>query len=64
MATDRRRLGTAGAAVEIVRQDDRWSRYRAGSDDAGRMAKYDKLRAKFFLPVRPLRNPCLQPEMS
>lgn len=42
------------AAMEIARADDRFAAYRAGLDDAERMAKYDALRAKYFLPVRPL----------
>jgi SAM-dependent methyltransferase len=38
------------AAMEIVREDDRWAAYRGVSN----MAAYDDLRAKYFLPVRPL----------
>ena len=42
------------AALEIAREDDRYRDYRAVLDDAERMAAYDRLRSKFFLPVRPL----------
>jgi SAM-dependent methyltransferase len=44
------------AAVGIVREDERYARYRAVVDDASRMAEHDALRRKFFLPVRPLRH--------
>ena len=40
------------AAVEIVRREDRFAAYRGPRNDAERMARYDKLRRKFFLPVR------------
>ncbi len=42
------------AAAEIVRSDPRYAAYRPGLDDADRVAKYDLLRNKFFVPVRPL----------
>lgn len=42
------------AAMALVRQDDRWERYRGVLDDGEKMARYDGLRNKFFLPVRPL----------
>jgi SAM-dependent methyltransferase len=42
------------AAVAIVRQDDVYEAYRPGLADAERMARYEQLRSKFFLPVRPL----------
>jgi ubiquinone/menaquinone biosynthesis C-methylase UbiE len=42
------------AAVAIVRRDARYEAYRAGLEDAERMAAYAALRDKFFLPVRPL----------
>ncbi len=42
------------AALEIVAKEDRYHAYRAGSTDAVRMDRYDKLRRKFFLPVRPI----------
>lgn len=38
------------AALEIVAADEKWAAYR----DARNMAAYDDLRAKYFLPVRPL----------
>ncbi len=43
-------------AMALVRDDDRWSRWRAVLDDAERMAAHDRLRHKFFLPVRPLAH--------
>ncbi len=42
------------AAVSIVREGAGYASYRAVLDDARRMARYDELRRKFFLPVRPL----------
>jgi SAM-dependent methyltransferase len=42
------------AVVELVRTSDEWNEYRAVLDDPARMAAYDELRRKFFLPVRPL----------
>ena len=44
------------AAVELVRADERYSDYRNGLADDGRQARYDELRRKFFLPVRPLAH--------
>ena len=40
------------AAAEIVRSDDRFAAHREVMDDAARMAQHDRLRRKFFLPVR------------
>ena len=42
------------AAVEIVRSDDAYRAHRAELDQQERMGKYDALRKKYFLPVRPL----------
>ena len=42
------------AALSIVEADDRYATYRDGLLDRERMAAYDRLRRKFFLPVRPL----------
>ena len=42
------------AATEIVRGDDRYAAYRQGLDDAVRRDRYNELRRRFFLPVRPL----------
>ena len=44
------------SAMEIVRDDDGYAGHRAVLDDADRMAAYDKLRRKFFLPVRPIEH--------
>jgi SAM-dependent methyltransferase len=44
------------AALEIVRSDDRYAAYRPALDEPGRRERYDGLRRKFFLPVRPLRH--------
>lgn len=44
------------AAAEIVREDDRYAAYRDGLSDPARVAAYEELRRKFFLPVRPLRH--------
>ena len=41
------------AAVARVRSDDAFAAYRDVVDDADRMGRYDALRRKFFLPVRP-----------
>ena len=41
-------------AIEIVGEEDRWAAYRDGLKNADRMARYDELRGKFFLPVRPI----------
>lgn len=45
-----------GIALELVRADPAWSAYRAEAEDAARMARYDDLRRKYFLPVRPLAH--------
>lgn len=42
------------AAMEFVATDPRWAAYRAGLGDPERMAGYDALRRRYFLPVRPL----------
>ena len=42
-------------ALELV-QAGAFPDYREGTDDLIRMAEYDKLRAKYFLPVRPLEH--------
>jgi ubiquinone/menaquinone biosynthesis C-methylase UbiE len=42
------------AAVELVRSEPAYAPYRPALADAARMAAYDDLRRKFFLPVRPL----------
>lgn len=42
------------AAIEIVREEDDYASYRDAVDDTDRMASYDALRRKFFLPVRPI----------
>jgi hypothetical protein len=44
------------AATEIVREEDAYAAYRDGLEDGERMAAYDALRKKFFLPVRPLEH--------
>lgn len=44
------------AAVELVRADERYASYRPGLDDPARVAAYEELRRKFFLPVRPLEH--------
>jgi SAM-dependent methyltransferase len=44
------------AAVELVREDDRYTAYRSGLSDPERVAAYEELRRKFFLPVRPLEH--------
>ena len=41
-------------AVEIVRSEDRFARYRGVLGDEAFMADHDELRRKYFLPVRPL----------
>ncbi len=43
-------------AVDLVRSDPMWTAYRANVDDAPRMGRYDDLRRKYFLPVRPLEH--------
>lgn len=42
-------------AVQIVREEPIFERYRAVLDDAQRMAAYTAARARVFPPVRPLR---------
>jgi len=42
------------AAMVIVGADDRWAAYRGALADSERMQRYDALRDKYFLPVRPL----------
>jgi SAM-dependent methyltransferase len=44
------------AGLELVRHDDRYAAYRAAAEHSARMAAYDELRRKFFLPVRPLAD--------
>jgi SAM-dependent methyltransferase len=44
------------AAVDLVRESDAWDAYRPSLHDRDRMAAYDALRRKFFLPVRPLEH--------
>jgi SAM-dependent methyltransferase len=44
------------AAVGLVREDDRFAPYREGLADPRRVAAYEELRCKFFLPVRPLEH--------
>ncbi|MEM7248489.1 MAG: class I SAM-dependent methyltransferase [Acidobacteriota bacterium] len=48
--------GIAAAAEEIVRSDDRFAAYRDVTADKERMAAHDRLREKFFLPVRDLSH--------
>lgn len=42
------------AAMTIVAAEPRYAAYRAILDDPARMGEYDRLRAKYFIPVRPL----------
>jgi SAM-dependent methyltransferase len=44
------------AAVELVREDDRYADYRDALADPARVDAYEQLRRKFFLPVRPLEH--------
>ncbi|HWN23452.1 MAG TPA: class I SAM-dependent methyltransferase [Gaiellaceae bacterium] len=44
------------AAAELVREDERYAAYRDGLSDPKRVAAYEELRRKFFLPVRPLKH--------
>jgi SAM-dependent methyltransferase len=44
------------AAMDIVREDSRWSDYSSALDDAARMTAHEALRRKYFLPVRPLAH--------
>lgn len=41
-------------AADLVRTEPAFARYRATLDDAGLMARHEKLREKVFVPVRPL----------
>lgn len=41
-------------AQGLVRDDPRYALFRPALDNAERLAAYDKLRKKYFLPVRPL----------
>jgi SAM-dependent methyltransferase len=43
-------------AQKLVAEDDRYERWRAVIADAATMAAHDRLRGKFFLPVRPLEH--------
>jgi SAM-dependent methyltransferase len=43
-------------AMEIVRSDERFARYRSVLDDAAHMSAHDELRRKYFLPVRSLEH--------
>lgn len=44
----------ARAARDIVTEDDRFAHLRPLLDDPERLARYDALRDKYFVPVRPL----------
>ena len=44
------------AALTIVRADGRFAAYRESALDPDRLAPYDELRQKYFLPVRPLED--------
>ncbi len=44
------------AAMKIARSRARYAPYREILDDATRMREYDALRAKYFIPVRPLEH--------
>lgn len=44
------------AAMDIVREDAAYASYLPQQNDPEWMARYDKLRRKFFLPVRPLEH--------
>ena len=41
-------------AMKLVAQDDRYSAYRGVMSDVGYMEQHDRLRQKYFLPVRPV----------
>lgn len=43
-------------ARTLVRDDAKYAEFRPGLDDDERVAAYDRLRAKYFLPVRPLSH--------
>jgi SAM-dependent methyltransferase len=48
-------VAAIGAAAEaLVREDERWARYRGALSNPERRAAYTALRERFFLPVRPL----------
>lgn len=42
------------AAMEIVGEEERFSRYRSCLEDPAYMRRHDALRQKYFLPVKPL----------
>jgi ubiquinone/menaquinone biosynthesis C-methylase UbiE len=42
------------AAMEIVQEESRFAAYRSGSEDPERMARYDRLRSKYFIPIQAL----------
>jgi len=44
------------AAVDIVRANDAYSQYRPSLENHDRLAAYEALRRRFFLPVRPLEH--------
>lgn len=44
------------AAIEIVAEDASYAHHRTLASDQERMARYDGLRRKFFLPVRPIEH--------
>lgn len=43
-------------ARALVRENDKYAAFRVALDDAERRGAYDALRAKYFLPVRPLSH--------
>jgi len=43
-------------AMEIVREDDAFKRYRDRLNDADYMSQHEALRRKYFLPVKPLEH--------
>lgn len=43
-------------AVEIVKENEAWARYRPALVDGSYMERHEKLRRKYFLPVRPLEH--------
>lgn len=48
-------VAAIGSAAEaLVREDERWARYRGALSDPERRSAYAALGEKFFLPVRPL----------
>lgn len=44
----------AAAAVDVVRDEPRFGHLASLLDDKQRMTRYDELRSKYFLPVRPV----------